>query len=155
MLVGMMEEGTRLQEEIRKYQKNLDEAFGWSTLLQAPERLPGDTIYHIFFDVMAPRLQKWCSGRDNKVRLNVAMELAKTAVCLYVESAEKFLKNPEEATVQEVRGALGSYAAATAQFRIALSKWYAAYKHEERSRFFHVKYHLDQFFEETFQLTNA
>jgi hypothetical protein len=37
-----------LVEEYRKYRKSLDDAIGWNTLLQDPEKLPSDRIGSIF-----------------------------------------------------------------------------------------------------------
>lgn len=140
---------SRLVEEYQKYQKNLDDAIGWSTLLQDPEKLPSDRIGNIFFDVMLPRLENWCKSKNAKERSDIAGELAKRAICLYMEPAAHFLKAPEKASVADAMFALISFAAAMMPFYAAFMEWYARHKHEEgASKLFNAHYHLKQFYDE-------
>jgi len=80
---NLVEKYTKLDEEYRKLRKRLEEALNWSTLLQEPEKLPSNTIRHIFFDIMIPKLEIWC--KRNRERLDILKELAGKAMYLYLE----------------------------------------------------------------------
>jgi len=139
----------RLAEEYRRYQKGLDDAIGWTTLINEPEKLPSDTVAHIFFNVMLPKMEAWCKNKTAEERYNIARELAKRAMCLYTEPAANFVKAPEKANVTDAMLTLISFATATMPFYTAFSKWYALHKHEkEASNLYDVHYHLEKFYKE-------
>jgi len=140
---------SRVVEEYLRHQKSLDDAIGWTTLLQEPEKLPGDRIGHIFLDVMFPRLEIWCKSKEHKERATIAGELAKRAVCLYTEPASKFMSAPSKASVDDAIFGLISFATATIPFYAAFKTWYALHKNEaEAFKLFNAQYHLDKFYQE-------
>ena len=140
---------TKLVGEYQKCRKRLDDAIGWTSLLQEPEKLPGDTIARIFFDVMLPKLEAWCKSRNINERSNIAGEMAKRAICLYMEPTANFMKTPEKASVVDAKLAVASFATANMPFYTAFTVWYALHEHENgASNLFSAHYHLEQFYKE-------
>lgn len=145
----LQEDFSELHEEYRKLQKRLDDAISWSLLLQEPEKLPGDRISHIFFDIMLPRLEAWCRSKESNETTDIVEEVAKKAICLCTEQAANFMDKPEEASVVDAIWALGSFAAVALPFHKALMTWYALHKNDAgASRFFNAQYYLKKFFDE-------
>lgn len=140
---------SELYEKYRRLQKRLDDAISWSLLLEEPEKLPGDSISRIFFDVMLPRLEAWCRSKESTETFDIVAEVAKRAICLYAEQAANFMNKPEEASVVDAISALGSFASVAMPFYKAFMIWYALHKNDaEASRFFNAQYYLTQFYEE-------
>jgi hypothetical protein len=140
---------SKLAEEYRKHQKSLDDAIGWSTLLQEPEKLPGDRIGSIFFDVMIPRLETWCKNKKTKERYVIARKLAKRAICLHSELTANFLKAPEKVSVFNATLALISFASTVMPFYAAFMEWYRLHKSEKgASNLYDAHYHFEQFYKE-------
>ena len=73
----LQEDFSKLNEEYQKHKKRLDDAISWSLLLEEPEKLPGNSISHIFFDVMLPRLETWCKSKELTERVNIVTEMAR------------------------------------------------------------------------------
>jgi len=140
---------SKLTEEYRKHQKILDDAISWSKLLHEPEKLPGDRISSIFFDVMTPRLETWCKNKKTEERADIAKELAKRAICLYSESAANFLKAPKKASVNTTKIAVISFALTVTPFYSAFIEWYRLHKDEkEASNLYNAHHHLKHFYKE-------
>ena len=138
-----------LMAQYHMRQNMLDDALSWSTLLQTPEKLPGDTIRRIFFDVMFPRLQAWCKGNAPNERLDIVKEMAKKTICLYTEPAANFMNRHEKASVSDAILALCSFAVVAMPFYEAFMTWYALHKNEaDASKLFNAQYHLKQFYDE-------
>jgi len=145
----LQDDFSRLNEEHRKLQRNLDDAISWSTLLREPEKLPGDRIGNIFFNVMLPRLETWCRSKEAIERLDIVKELAKKIMCLHPEPVAKFMKEPEKASVADAILALWSFATVAMPFYEAFRTWYTWHKNEAAaSKLFNAQYHLKQFYDE-------
>jgi chromosome segregation ATPase len=144
----LQEDFSKLDEEYRKLQKRLDDAVSWSLLLEEPEKLPGNSISRIFFDVMLPRLETWCRSKESTERVNIVTGVAKRAICLYTPQAANLMNQPEEASVADAIVALCSFVVVAMPFYEAFMTWYALHKNEaEASKLFNAQYHLKQFYD--------
>ena len=142
-----------LKGKFGKYQKCLDEAIGWRTLLWEPQKLPSNWISHIFFDVMFPQLEKWARNKNNAERYEIAGELTKRAICLYTEPTASFMNAPEKASANDAELALISFGAATMPFYEAFMKWHVLHKHDQgASKLFSAHYYLEKFYNEGLRL---
>jgi hypothetical protein len=98
---------------------------------------------------MFPKLEAWCKSKNYDERSNIAGELAKRAICLYMEPTANFMKTPEKASVVDTKLAIASFATANMPFYTAFMEWYALHEHEKgTSNLYSAHYHLEQFYKE-------
>jgi myosin heavy subunit len=139
----------KLIADCARYQKCLDEAICWTTLLQAPEKLPGTTVYRILFEILFPRLQAWSKNKSNNERQELARELFKRALEICIEDSTTLMNMTAKASPINALKTVLSFAKVTSPLYVGILTWYNLHRGEKDVEgFFDVQYYLTKLFEE-------